>query len=218
MAKVLCVLFLLILVGCQQKQPVQNPWQEIAGRDLGHSLIIRHPVYRARVPYHWKRVDPLPSVSNADTTKPLVEFWIDDQVSVNVHNFPSDSLEERIPPAAQVARWRKQLVGLNPKEAVVKPISRAGFAGLFFEGQGHDVLVMAWSLQLDAEHYRVLLKGENRENGDFLKQMRADVTIKVVGPPDVVESYQDELMDFAGSFELIQEIPDQRYLTRKFTG
>lgn len=199
----------LICIGCERKSPTFSPWQEIAGRDQGRGVIIRYPVYRARVPTHWKRVDPQPDLSNADTTLPLVEFWVNDQISVNIHNFP----DQKIPPEAQIKRWGRQLAGITPKETTVTPFSRAGYGGLYFEGvgtlKGNEAMVLGWSFQLDEGHCRALVQGETAENTAFIRQMRADVTIKVVGPPDAVMLYREELIAFANSFELIQELPSE---------
>jgi len=185
------ILALLLLTGCQEATP-PKPWQEISGRE---GLIIRTPLYRARVPLDWKRVDPKGSI--VDTTLPIVEYWIENEVHITVHNFPSERLEERIPPMAQVARWRRQIGDLVPEEEMVKPVSHGGFAGYSFEAPG----VMGWALQLDQEHYRVL----SQRNSD--PQMKADVTIKVVGPPHLCQIHRRDIIDFANSFELIQEIP-----------
>ena len=203
------IILLLFCLSCSQKA-AKSPhnWQEISGRDSSQErLIIRHPIYRAQVPGTWKRVDPSPTSSIVDTTLPLVEFWIDEEIHLTIHNFPSEKLEQRIPPIAQISRWQSQLKNLPPKEALVKPVSRGGFAGYFFEGMTPEKWVMGWGLQLDQEHYRSLTKKMNASNRAFVEQMRSDVTIKIVGPPHLCGKHRDELLAFANSFELIQEIP-----------
>ncbi len=85
--------------------------QHIQGRDDGSSLH-RDPIYRARVPTTWRRIDPNPAQSNADTTTSIGEFIIDDSdgpLRIAIHNFPADDLNERIPPMAQISRWQNQL-------------------------------------------------------------------------------------------------------------
>jgi len=202
MNQAIIFIILLFCLSCDQKRP--NDWQTISGRDSPQErLIIRHPIYRARIPKSWKRVDPSPETSIVDTTLPIIEFWIEDQIRITLHNFPAD----RIPPMAQITRWKSQLKELPPKEALVEPVSRAGYAGFYFEGRTKEKLVMGWALQLDHEHYRALSKHVNESNRGFIQQMKADVTIKVVGPPDLSDQHRGEITVFANSFELIQEIP-----------
>ena len=191
-------LLFLILAGCASHPTAETPcvMTEIVGRDT-------RPVYRAKVPETWVSLPPEGALS--DTTKPNAAFLIDDSVRVTVHSFPTDSFEERISPMAQVERWRRQIA---PLEEVVEGAARAGFIGLFYEGRHVDHSVLAWSMQLDAEHYLTLqfLEGTPEERA-FFKQLRADYTIKVTGPSEVIEKHRRELLEFAKSFELIQEIP-----------
>jgi len=204
----LIILFILC-TGCDQKtnSGIQN-WEQLNGRDSSEErLIIRRPVYRMRIPKHWKRIDPPSDSSIVDTTLPLVEYRIGDEIHITIHNFPFKDLKQRIPPRAQVARWQRQLSNLPTKEAIIEPISHSGFAGLYFEGTLDDQQVMAWALQLDAEHIRSLSRQTDETNRTYIEQMQADVTIKVVGPPKLCEYYREEIIATAGSFELIQEIP-----------
>jgi len=100
-----------------------------------------------------------------------------------------------------VKRWEGQLGSVK---AAVEPVTHAGFAGLFLEAP----TVLAWSMQLDMEHYQTLslLAGSDAEKEHF-KQMCADYTIKVTGSQELIDEHRDELFLFANSFELIQEIP-----------
>lgn len=68
-------------------------------------------------------------------------------------------------------------------------------------------MVLGWSLQLSPEHYRMLSHPSSAENEDKYQQMRADVTIKAVGPKALTEKHRTKIMAFARSFELIEEIP-----------
>lgn len=169
--------------------------QEFTGREENDQ--IRRPVYRAKVPEGWIRIDPQGSIM--DTTLPNATFLIENELKVTVHSFPSENLEDRIPPFAQIERWKRQ--GHAGK---VESISRGGFVGLFLEGAS----ILAWSMQLDLEHYQTLsFLPTNRFEEAHYKQMRADYTIKATGPERLIAKYREELLHFAKSFELIQEIP-----------
>ena len=157
---------------------------------------VRRPTYRAKVPSGWKRVEPEGTIE--DTTLPNVTFLIGEEIHLYVHTFPTQSLEERIPPQAQITRWVRQ-IGEQPHQ--VTPIGHGGFAGLQLESAD----VLARSLQLDLEHYQTLsFLASTKEEEEYYKQMRADYTIKVVGP---YEKHREEIDLFANSFELIQELP-----------
>lgn len=164
------------------------------------------PVYRARVPHDWQRHDPSPATDLTDTTQAIARFTIQDgdaHIDINIHNFPSDTLEQRIPPSAQVARWQRQLATTSEAAIVVNPTAHGGFSGLEFTAPG----VMAWSLQITPDHYRSLSKPPDTP---LQRQMRADYTIKVTGPPHMVSHYAQEIEVFARSFELIEEIPAEQ--------
>ncbi len=175
-------------------------WLSLPGRDTGQTLE-RHFVYRVSVPTSWKVRLPSPADSIADSTKPNAEFFIDD-VIITIHNFPVDRIDQRVPPEAQVARWQRQ----QSEPGIVEPSSHGGFAGLFFESHGQKS-VMAWAMQLGMEHYQNLRLTGSTEQMEYFKQMRADYTIKAVGPKDSLEKLREALFLFASSFELIEEIP-----------
>lgn len=175
--------------------------QEFTGREerAENQNWVRRSVYRAKVPDGWVRIDPHGPLS--DTTKANVTFMIENQVKVAIHSFPTERLEQRIPPEAQVERWKSQCKGVETK---ISRVTRGGFDGLLFQAQG----VIAWSLQLDMGHYQTLafLATTPREEEHF-KQMRADYTIKATGPQELIDKHREALFLFANSFELIQEIP-----------
>ncbi len=192
--------FLLLLTSCDTCPEKVPPFslETFTGREerVEGALPVRRPVYRAKVPTGWKRREPEGSIE--DTTLSNVTFQIDEGVHLYVHTFPSQSLEERIPPQAQIARWVRQ-IGEQPHQ--VTPVGHGGFAGLEIESAG----VLARSLQLDLEHYQTLsFLASTREEEEHYKQMRADYTIKVVGP---YAAHRAEIDLFANSFELIQELP-----------
>lgn len=210
--KSLMVLFcFLVLVGCSDThEDLKNDfrWQQISGRDEGMPDQ-RTAVYRAIVPTNWEREDPSPARSIMDTTLPNCSFIIrdeDSRIFITVHTFPSDHIEDHIPPEAQVARWKRQFKEIDPESLSMSPRAYGGFAGLFFEASGKlkdredPVTVLAWSMQLDAQHYQTLsLQSE--------KQKSADYTIKAVGPEGLIEKHKEEIHCFAKSFELITPIP-----------
>ena len=140
------IFLLLSLLGCGRSSPppASADWQLIAARDDGHSLE-RPLLYRALVPANWVRRDPPESDSIADTTKANSEFFIQDEgreIRLTVHTFPFVDENGRIPPQAQVARWKKQLEDLDMLSVQLLPESHGGFSGLYFEGEGKQGRVM----------------------------------------------------------------------------
>ena len=204
-------LFLILCVGCE-KCPEKVPpftWQEFNGRDevIAYGQKVRRPVYRAQVPVGWQRIDPMENESLLDTMKPIVSFTIDEEITLMVHTFPTHSLEERIPPEAQVQRWQGQLKGVT---AQVAKVAQDGFAGLYLEGFTEKGAVRAWSLQLDMQHYQTLhFLATTVEEEEHYQQMAADYTLKVFGPSDKLDKHRIAIDLFANSFELIQDIPSR---------
>lgn len=210
----------IISIGCAENpsRMIHNT-QQIAGRDDGTHAFSRPALYRAKVPESWRRLDPKSSTSIVDTTKPLCEFIIEEKdkadIRITVHNFPSEGPEDRIPPNAQVARWKRQFTDLDLTTASLLPQSYGGFSGLLFTGTGRlaneFVTMMAWTMQIAPEHYSTLsfhmTLSQTPDQKHFWKQMRADYTIKALGPSTLMSKYRREIVAFAKSFELIQEIP-----------
>lgn len=197
------------LIGCNNSSlPQDSTFIEIAGR--GNGLSQRQPIYRIKAPRFWKYTHPPLSDLLLDTTLPLCEFHIEEgeqNIRITIHNFPSDKIEERVPPKAQIARWKQQFDELDPSSISIVPQAFSGFSGSFFEASGvnksQDVTVLGWSMQIGVEHYRNL----NLYPHPIHKQMRADATIKVVGPSDLILKHRHAIIAFARSFELINEIP-----------
>lgn len=207
------LLFLLVMLcgSCRECPPKVPPftWQEFNGRDevIAYGQRVRRPVYRAQVPLSWQRIDPAAHESIMDTTKPIVSFVIEEGVMLMVHNFPSSSLDERIPPSAQTHRWQGQLKGAATQ---LTQVAHGGFSGLCLEGSSEKGAVRAWSLQLDVQHYQNLhFLATTVEEEEHYKQMAADYTIKVFGPSDMLEKHRLGIDLFVESFELIQEIPSR---------
>lgn len=204
-------LLLFCSIGCGQKSPAHHDsnWQVIPGRDEGHSLE-RQVLYRAMVPSHWVRRDPAHSDSIVDTVKPNVEFFIrekGEEIRLTVHTFPYLSEETRIPPQAQIARWKKQLDDLELLSVKTTSESHGGFSGLYFEGEGKlqdkQQSVLGWSMRL-GNGFDQQLKRSALPSNQF---KRADYTIKAVGSPNMIHEHRQEIGQFAQSFELIDELP-----------
>jgi hypothetical protein len=199
-----------ILTSCNT-YPSSNSssWQYFAGRDNDPSLE-RPLFYRAQVPSHWIRQDPLAADSIADTTKSICEFFIREQekfIRLTIHTFPILQENMRITPQAQVARWKGQFEELDLVATHTLPGAHGGFSGLFFEGegilQGNPTKVMGWSMQLASIYQQQLNQGKQVLDN----RKRADYTIKASGPIHLVDKYRQELIAFANSFELIDELP-----------
>lgn len=195
-------LLLITLVSCSTSPKEDIVLHSICGRDAAHTLI-----YRIKAPAAWEHHPPSSDESLTDTTKALCEFMIDKQIRITIHNFPSESLEKRIPPEAQISRWRRQFSFLDPNATVISLQAYSGFKGLLFEGSGmlngSKQTMMGWSMQLAPVHYRAL----THLNLLNLDQLRSDITIKAVGPSEIMEQYRDQIIRFARSFELIEAIP-----------
>lgn len=204
------LLILLLLMGCSSKETpsIGYTWVDIAGR--GDGTPSRNLIYRVKMPNGWKFSSPPLSESLADTTLPLCEFHIEENEKVirfTIHNFPTNRIEERIPPQAQIHRWKQQIEDLDTASVVTIPQAYNGFVGALFEGagkiHGESILMLGWGLQIGHEHYRNLSWPAH----PIYQQMRADITIKAVGPLDLMSEHRDEIIAFARSFELIHEIP-----------
>lgn len=198
------LLLLVFLTGCSQQETPQATWQTFEARDQGEPLD-RAPLYRAKVPAEWIRKDPTQDESIADTMKPISEFLIDGDVRLTIHTFPIT--DQRIPPQAQINRWKSQFNLLDPLMTSTTPQFHDGFIGLFFEAegqiQGKDTMMLGWSMNL-ANEYETKLRSSSHPL-DLKK--RADYTIKVVGPSLKVAKSRKAILLFANSFELIDELP-----------
>lgn len=206
---ILLMALILLLSSCEQPPSQQLTLHTIGCRNCEPELD-RPLIYRASTPLHWLRKDPNPTESIADTKKSICEFFIQensDAIRITLHTFPFQSLSMRIPPQAQIHRWKKQFEELDPLSCEISPASQGGYTGLFFEGQGmmqgSAIKVMGWSMQVAPMYARQLIQSH-----DSLDQSKcADYTIKIVGPPSLLEKNRADLLTFAHSFELIDELP-----------
>lgn len=207
----LAALALLTSCGDSRDQSI-SPMQSIMGR--ANTGISRPQIYRVRASDSWVRRDPLPNENLLDTTKALCEYIIVEDreiIRIAIHNFPSRKLEDRVPAEAQVSRWRRQFESLNPEDSQSTPQAFSGYSGLLFEGvgimHGKPTMVLGWAMQISPEHYLMLSRAKSSDEESLFAQMRGDVTIKAVGPKNIMEKYKRQIASFAKSFELIEEIP-----------
>jgi hypothetical protein len=208
---ILAIVCILMLYSCHSSE-VKNPsraWQTILSRDEP-PFLDRVPLYRIKAPEGWERIDAKAGESLIDTTKALCEFYIRDPegfIRIAIHNFPSEAIEDRISPDMQIARWKKQIGGLNPLSLHASPQSFSGYVGKLLEGQGENQSIMGWSMQIGVENYSRLQGGTSEAEQALFRQKRGDVTIKATGPVALMEKHRFEIAAFARSFELIDEIP-----------
>lgn len=201
MHKTILLLLLFLTSGCSTSDTYNEIlWTEIEGRDNGISLE-RKPTYRAKVPKEWVKKNAESNESIFDTRKSLCEFHLPENVHITIHNFPSNQLNDRISPQAQIARWKRQFDQWDPTSFSIEPQSFGGFVGFVFEGSGmingESITMMGWTMQLGVEHYRHL----------NCSQMRGDFTIKAVGPNESMQEQRQAIVAFARTFGLIEEIP-----------
>lgn len=201
---------LLFFLGCSSV-PEGTPanWQEISARNVANSLH-RPAIYHAQVPVGWERIDPDPDHSLEDTTKPICEYLIHEgsiKARITIHTFPIVPSGPRIPPIAQINRWKSQFQELDPLSVCIYPESHGGFSGLGLTAEGvyqnEQVTMMAWSMVLAQEFVAKL-----ELHGNALDRYKlADFTIKIVGNSKLIEINRVDIMRFFKSFELIDELP-----------
>lgn len=194
----------LFFASCSSQTDSRNQVVQITGREPE-----RIALYRVKVPEDWSVIYPDPNTSLKDSRLPLLEIFIDQEIRITIHNFPTQTPDGRIPPQAQIQRWIGQLANRDSTNTVVTPQSFSGYVGLLLETTGRveekEVSVIGWAMQLGQEHYRTLFY-----RGSAPEQSRSDVTIKVTGPPNLINTHRKHIFQFAKSFELIEEIPPPR--------
>jgi len=212
--KLLSLTFLLIFLisSCQEPKKIKEKhWQFISARDNGLSFD-RPFVYRAIAPTNWIRKNPKNDESIQDTRKANCEFYLLNEekekgMRLTIHTFPIQNLQLSISNEAQIARWKQQFSYLNPLSIKVTSLSRGGFNGLAFEAEGiiddKQTMVIAWSMKL-APLYSHLLQ----QTREVKQELLADYTIKVVGDPEFMKTNRLDIIEFAKSFELIEELPN----------
>lgn len=191
------ILFLLC-VSCQNS--AQSPhFNSIYGRN-------HQNIYRAQIPEKWKRLDPAFDQDLSNSMLPICSFQIED-ILLTVHNFPSNTLEERISPKAQIERWKTQISSTNYN---IEPYAHGGFGGYRLEAHGQKekklIALLAVSMQLTPVLYRTLLYPSNLQETHNFPEMRSDYTLKAMGPAEQIEAHREEINAFFDSFELIDPI------------
>ncbi len=173
--------------------------------------MVRYPLFLAKIPPHWKRVELYERSSNIDTKEPIAEFILSDNLRLKVHHFPIMKQMSHIPPRAQVERWKKQLSHRQELVTHEENVSWGGFFGLHltasYEEAGEEQTLQAWALQLDSELESALIP-RTQEEESYYSQMAGDFTVKIVGPTSEVEQLDQEISSFAHSIHLIQELPE----------
>ncbi len=191
------ILLLLTVVSCTKCPNKATPftWETIPGREEIVGII--RPVYRAKVPKDWVRLDTPKSFT--DTKIANATFIIGDKIRLTVHTFPS----MHIPPKAQIDRFSGQLAS-----STIKSHGHGGFSGLFLEGDKDENKTLAWAFQLDPELVqRLAFAAYTTSEKLYYEQMSADFTIKVSGEASLIKEHRANLLQFAHSIELIEEIP-----------
>lgn len=186
----------------------------IRGRDDGANFTERPYVYRVSIPKDWAFIPPPLTASIADSRLPIAEFHIKEaegEILIALHNFPPQENNRRIPPMAQISRWKGQFSSLDHTKSSLDPQSFSGYVGFRFEGVGllreRKTAMIGWALQLAPEHFLTLSYPHEEFTPALLKQMQADVTIKITGAPSLIEKHKQAIDRFARDFELIHEIP-----------
>lgn len=201
------ILFLITLISCSTNH-FDEQWMNIEGRLRGI------PIYRAKIPHSWRVFLPDSEDYFQDTTLPILSCAIpcnDGDITITIHNFPTQSIEESVPAYLQVKRWQNQFNAIDPASLNYAEIAYSGFKGCLFEATGtiknQAASMLAIAMQIIPEHYRMLQNNPLKEKEH--RQMRADYTIKAVGSREAIASKKEEILLFAESFELIHPIPCQ---------
>lgn len=172
-------------------------------------------IYEIDIPFDWICKEPTIDDALLDTKKPIYEFIVEniedeeDDIHITIHNFPNNSIDERVPRGAQINRWKQQFTILEEANTQVSMQSFGGFSGLKFQGVGkikeQEKMMLGWIMQLPQEHYFAL--GFPEKNRTQLHNLRADYTIKVVGSPEFVLKNQKSIEAAIQTFRLCKEIP-----------
>lgn len=189
---ILPLLLLLALSACgsdERPPEIKTRQTTLCGREMGR------PLYQAEISLNWKKIEPGSHQNLSDTTLPICSFE-KGNILITVHNFPISSLEQRIPPLAQITRWKEQQ--FHTHNGDVTPSAHGGFGGFRLEaydpyGKG----MIAYAMQMTPSLFRAIQD----------PQIKADYTIKAVGPSSEIEAERNAIDAFANSFELINPIP-----------
>lgn len=185
------IIFLGLWMGCQSEPLPQVETVFIKGR------FSSAPIYQVKVPLDWAITYPKSSQDLKDTTLPLLTLQIDGQITITFHNFPSQRIEERILPEAQVARWKKQI---QIKQSDLSSYSIEGFGGFRLEASGirdgKEEAVIAYAMQLTPQLYKLI---------DSIDK-RSDWTVKAIGKPSAILTYRQKIDEFVESLEWVDPV------------
>ncbi|MCB1212867.1 MAG: hypothetical protein KDK40_01080 [Chlamydiia bacterium] len=205
----LLLLLSLIFTGCHSPKERHTTSVIVEGS-------ARAPLYRFFLPEGWRVIFPDAAADLSDTTQPLCTCLLEDMegkmITITFHHFPTSNGERRIPPASQLARWRRQFQ-LEASDFDEQEVAWGGFYGRMIVGEGwrdEPMALQAWSLLLCDEEYARLLGGEGKFSPAISRQMAADVTIKAWGDPLLMEKRRSEVVAIAGSFGLLHPLPPSR--------
>lgn len=192
-------------MSCQDAPPQLPPYKAILSRGDGSSSG-RTPLYQISLPSGWEEIQEKQSIS--DTTVPIFKcFYEEDgcRIQLTIHNFPLQVGAFKIPPEAQVERWKNQFAQLSFSHA--SPQSFAGFIGLQLYAEGviaqEETAVLAWAMKIAPENERSLSFFSEK----YPAEMGCDVTIKATGPKKIIEEHAQEIASIARSFELLPAFP-----------
>lgn len=157
------------------------------------------PIYSAKIPGNWVIIMPKEDADLKDTKIPLISFNLPDGILVTFHTFPGDSLENRIPPMAQIERWKNQFKG---KDFELIPLSRCGFGGYclrIFDDSG----MIGYAMQLTPTLFQSMLYPHFKIEELYFTEMRGDFTVKAIGKGSALEREQKIIDDFVKSLKWI---------------
>lgn len=190
-----CVIILFSLTSCgPSPQMPSTHWEKLSDRT-------GRPLYQVSVPNEWEKIDLSSSANLLTDTTLAIASWKVGDIKITVHTFPASSMEERIASQVQIARWLKQLKGLDEASIHVVPVGHGGYLGLEMEAYGENEGTIARSMQLAPEHFLNLASHFPSDN-----HIKADFTIKATGPKESIASQRENILLFAQSFEMIDEI------------
>ena len=179
-------IFCFLLVGCHEIEHSNTKKETFSGR---HKDVA---IYQAEVPFHWERMDNTGDLS--DTKIPICSYKVGENI-LTIHNFPYATIEERIPPEAQINRWKSQIPN---GDYDITPLSNGGFGGFRLEASDEERGMIAYAMQLTPVIFRSFPAAE--------LDLKADYTIKLVGNLESIEKNRKDVEDFALSFEHIAAI------------
>lgn len=205
----LLVLFLtgllFVINSCEKSNPEEPSYVFIYDRSK-NTTHERQALYRIVLPNGWLAKNTTQPVT--DTKFPLIELVYEENgetILLTIHNFPYQNASERIPPQAQINRWKKQFNSLDV--AVIKPQAFAGFVGQLFWGEGEikgtNAAMYAWAMQLAQEHEKTLAADKCLSQ----TEIRSDITLKATGPKTLMNEQQDTIFKLVRSFEYINALP-----------